>query len=585
MAKLSKAELETLAERHRQVLFYGTPEMGYADSGFWTFLNYVYTKDAHGKSSKDTIKKLMGDDAEYLVTVFLYMLACDRLAIPKSRQMRMSWATTAFAVWHTMTAPYRLTIYQTKKETDAFAMVSEGSKNPTAGRMDFIIQHLPAWLADPNVVSGRGNQVGGLNFTPGRHDSQSGAGIPWYGSAIKAIPQGGDQVRQYTPSLFISDESAFQDEFASSMVALQAATTGGGKWMAVSSVQAGSSFNKMVLESKEGRSPDEIIHPTVMTGLRAFGLKFPKGLRSWQTPSKVWCLEVHYSADPAKDPARDGAEWWMDAQQGYVGGLESSGWKTEMEIDYNAGGGGPVFPFLTSKASPVFIPRPSMDEVIGSHTIYAGYDDGANAPSAFAVWSFDKDGKAYAVWELYEPCVDMGAFVAKMKRCPYWDHIKYIVCDPAITAKNQRVANGNRSVHELFSDYGIRFVPGRRDVDVPQARRMISEYWSDPVNPRAFITDACPNGQREFMDLRWDRIESESTAAKHDDPDRIRQKNNHFCDATFYLFDTRPRVWQPEAPKRDPRLTFNDLLEQAERKSRLERTRSGRAQLMRGGWR
>ena len=43
--------------------------MGYADSGLWTFLNYVYTKDANGKSAKDTVKLLMADNPEYLVKI------------------------------------------------------------------------------------------------------------------------------------------------------------------------------------------------------------------------------------------------------------------------------------------------------------------------------------------------------------------------------------------------------------------------------------------------------------------------------------------------------------------------------------
>jgi hypothetical protein len=273
------------------------------------------------------------------------------------------------------------------------------------------------------------------------------------------------------------------------------------------------------------------------------------------------------------------------ALQGYVGGRESSGWKTEMEIDYNAGGGAPVFPFLSSASSPVFIGHKSHDWVRDNLKLYAGYDDGANAPSAFVVWGFDADGVAYAVWELYRPCIDIAAFVDDMKRCPYWDQINYIVCDPAITSKTQRTASGLKSVHELFGDYGVRFSPGRRDVDVPQARRMISEFWSDPINPKAFVTSACPHLQKELMDLRWDRNLSEAVAMRREEPEKIRQKNNHACDATFYLFDTRPRVFMPAGPAKPKKMVFNDLLVQADTKARLERTRYGRKQLMGRGWR
>jgi hypothetical protein len=138
MARMKDSEIARIAEWQKAIQFVGTPEQGYTDSGLWSFLPLVYTKDSH--DSDKPVKPLMEDSPTYMVIVFLYMLACQVLAVPKSRQMRLSWATTAFSVWHTMTAAYRHTIYQTKKEDDAFAMVSQGSKNPAAGRMDFIIQ-------------------------------------------------------------------------------------------------------------------------------------------------------------------------------------------------------------------------------------------------------------------------------------------------------------------------------------------------------------------------------------------------------------------------------------------------------------
>ena len=583
MPKLGKQDRAKLERRHARIQHYGTPELGYADSGLWVFLNYVYTKDSHGKSAKDTIKLLMQDAPEYLVVVFLYMLACPVLAIPKSRQMRLSWATTAFSVWHTMTAPYRHTIYQTKKEDDAYAMVSQGAKNPAAGRMDFIIQHLPGWLADPNIASGRGNLSGALAFSPHARDRLSGADIPWYGSSINAIPQGAHQVRQYTPSLFISDESAFQEEFEASMIALRPAVAGGGKAICISSVDAGSAFNRMVLETRDGEPMPEKIHPDVARGLKAFGLEWPKGLRSWETPSGVWCLETHYSADPAKDPKREGSQWVVDAVKGYVGGFESVGWRTEMEIEYSAGGGEPVFPFI-KRGCPIFRPRPSVDEILGSGNIYSGYDDGANNESAFVQWWFDRHGHPWSIFELYEPAEDVGLFVKKMKDSPFWEANKYTVCDPAITAKTQRTASGIRSVNELFSDHGVGFVPGRRGCDVVQARRMISDYWSDKDNPRAFLTEATPNLSDELMGLRWERHISEAVAGRKNAPERIRQKSNHACDATFYLFDTRPSLWV--APIQKPKgMTAGDLLDLADRKERLGKTRYGRKLIATGGWR
>jgi len=562
MPAVTEQDRDRLLEMHKAIQFYGTPENGYTDSGFWRFLRYVYTKDSH---DDQPVKPLMADAPEYLVVVFLYMLACEVLAVPKSRQMRLSWATTAFSVWHTMTNSHRHTIYQTKKEEDAFAMVSQGHKNPQSGRMDFIIQNLPEWLRDPNIKSGSGNQVGKLTFSPDRLDD-NGFEVPWYGSAINAIPQGAHQVRQYTPSLMVSDESAFQEEFEASMIAARPAVAGGGKVICVSSVDSGSAFNRMVLESETGDIPEHQVHPAVARGLELLGMEWPRGMKSWETPSGVWCLEVHYTADPDKDPARNGAAWVSDAVRGYVGGFESSGWKTEMEIDYNAGGGDPVFPFIANPAHPIFSRSVSVDEAIGTMNIYAGFDYGARNPAALEIWGFPKTGNPISLGEVYEPCVHVDKFTAKMKQSPYWEHIRYIVCDPSIMAKTQQTATGLRSIAELFADHGVVFKKGRRGADVPIALRFLSEYWADPLNPGAYIDHvATPALAQEVMDLRWDRHLSAGLDARKNAPERIRDKNNHAWDATSYLFDSRPSSWVAPIKKRAGGIVFQDLLDKADR--------------------
>ena len=548
MSKLTAAQITKIHGLMADVQFYGTAEKGYTDSGLWKMLPHIYTKDSHDKDHP--VKPLMGDYADYMKVVFLYMLACPVLAIPKSRQIRMSWMSCAFSVWYSMTAPYRHVVYQTKKEEDAFAQTTQGHKNPGDGRMDFIVQRLPAWLCDPNITSGKGNQVGVLTFSP-REQDQSGVNIPWYGSKINAIPQGAHQIRQYTPSLIVSDESAFQEEYGPSMIAAKPAVTGGGRLISVSSVDAGSAFNQTVLESPSGEPEWGQIHPDVQRGLDLLGLEWPKGLRSRRTPSGTWVLEVHYSADPAKDPEREGAAWLAEAVKGYVGGFESTGWKTEMEINYNAGGGEPVFPFLTPD-SPIFVPEIPVKEALERFRFYAGFDYGTVNPAHFGVWGFQTDGKAYKVWELHEPCTNLYDYVAKMKQCPYYDRIEYKVCDPSIMSKTQRNRDGDLvTIHEQFSEAGVHFMRGTRGADVPHVVRLLSEYWDDPLNPKLFITRSCPNTIREYMGLKWAEHTSEAVAQRSNKKETIRDKDNHSFDADAYLFDTQPSGYVAKERKVD----------------------------------
>ena len=580
MSKLNASQIRRIHDLQAEVQVYGTPEMGYTDSGLWKFLKHVKTKDSHDHDNP--VKRLMADSAVYMIVVFLYMLACPVLAIPKSRQIRMSWMSCAFAIWHTMSGKYRHTVYQTKKEEDAFAQTTQGAKNPADGRMDFIIQHLPGWLSDPNVVSGRGNQVGVLTFSQADMSSE-GVRIPWKGSKINAIPQGAHQIRQYTPSLIVSDESAFQEEYGPSMVAAKPAVTGGGRIISVSSVDAGSAFNQMVLESPSGEPEWGEIHPDVQRGLDLLGIEWPKGLRSRRTPSGTWVLEVHYSADPAKDPERDGAAWIADAVKGYVGGFESTGWKTEMEIDYNAGGGEPVFPFLTPD-SPIFVPEIPVDEALSRFRFYAGFDYGSVNPSHFGVWGVEPSGTAYKVWELHEPCVNLGDFVARMKRCPYWGRLEYKVCDWSMMNKTQRNRDGDLvTIHEQFEEHGVHFVRGKRGADIPHILRLKSEYWSDPTSPKAYITAACPHTRQEYANLRWAEHASQAVELRSNKKEKVRDKDNHSFDADAMLFDTEPSGHVEKERKIDWNsrpLTMDSMFKEMEARDLASQIRTGGISVM-----
>jgi hypothetical protein len=316
----------------------------------------------------------------------------------------------------------------------------------------------------------------------------------------------------------------------------------------------------------------------VQTALDILGMEMPKGMRSWRTPSGFWVLEVHYTADPRKDPARDGAAWFAEAVKGYIGGTESPGWKTEMEIDYAAGGGDPVFPFAVP-GSPIFVDGFRPTEIKGRMRFYAGYDYGARNPSAFIVWGADEKGDIHAVWELYEPCLDIRQHVEKIKRCPYWDMIEAVICDPSITARNQQTASGVKSLSEQFADYGLYLSPGRRGADVPAAHLFLTRYWADPTRPKAFITKACPNLWKEVRDLRWAKHISPAVEMRKNDPERIRDKDNHAWVATAYVVDAGlPAFVRPTRPKPGA-MTFGRAASELKMIADRERRRRGGIQV------
>lgn len=108
------------------------------------------------------------------------------LLIAKSRQMMASWFACAMILWICLTKNAKRVGWQSKKSDDADQMLER--IYGLYGRLpEFVRQKHPA---DRKFLS--------LYF-------------PATDCNIHAIPQGPDQVRSYTWSLFVSDEMAFQE--------------------------------------------------------------------------------------------------------------------------------------------------------------------------------------------------------------------------------------------------------------------------------------------------------------------------------------------------------------------------------------
>jgi hypothetical protein len=141
------------------------------------------------------------------------------LLVAKSRQLTVTWLFSGLALHHAMFHPARLAFWQSKKEEDS---------NATLERIHVMWQKLPdfmkAWQPCKQTYCL-------LKFPRNR-------------SNIRGIPQGADQIRQYTPSLVVSDETAFQEEVDKVMAAIAPTKP---KFVGISSA-APSYFQYMVLD-------------------------------------------------------------------------------------------------------------------------------------------------------------------------------------------------------------------------------------------------------------------------------------------------------------------------------------------------
>ena len=533
----------------RQIAFYGTPEKRYADSGFWKFARLVQTKDEHDRDNP--VKSLDLDKFQYMNVVWLHMLHLNRMLMPKSRQVRMSWAAAIFSAWYVRTAPHRLVIYQSMKDDDATLMVSRGKDDPVGGRISFIEHHLPWWLKDYNIVSGKGNRVGELIYTP-KLSSDQGIVIPWTGSRVIAVPQGANQVRGKVPSLYIGDEAGLWDDFRETWGAVAPAVRSGdgtSKMFALSSVYAGSQYNDAILE---GLDPDEgggvqIEYtgiPEMAEIIKGFpGERLPRGMQSFVTPSGMPVLETHYASDPDKRPETERGQRWIDeAAKDYIGGTASADWRREMEIDYYASGGLLVFSMLSDPKCKVWHAPLTPTQVIGMELkLGAGYDYGALNPSAFVVWGQAPDGRWYAIDEIYEPCHNYIDHARKIKSNKWFASrlLSAVVCDPQLSAEDQQTGRGKASMLSLFREQGLNMVPGRKGADLSLVQ-LLRYWWRDPQNPEAFICENCWNLKRELQRLKWQTYTGK-VALNKNLPEKIVNKHNHIFDASAYYLDTRPK--------------------------------------------
>lgn len=171
--------------------------------------NYVKTIDEH--DTVDPIKPLPMEK-QYLQDMASLLLSEKLLLIEKSRQMLITWILCAYALWIAQFHEGRRVAIQSKKEADANAILD---------RCKFIYKQEPDFLKIKHKAN---EQMAYCKFEFGKQNS-----------IITAIPQGSEQLRQYTFSLIVSDEMAFQEKNEEAYIAAMPTIKGGGQFIGASS--------------------------------------------------------------------------------------------------------------------------------------------------------------------------------------------------------------------------------------------------------------------------------------------------------------------------------------------------------------
>ena len=184
------------------------------------FLSFVWTMDEH--DSEKPFKRFPGPETHpYLWYIAREWYENPLIVVAKSRQMLATWLFASLFLWDAAFHRGRRIFFQSKKEDDAAAILM---------RTKGILQRLPETIR------------------PRHHFRKTCLSFYQHDSEIKAIPQGGDQIRSYTASGILADEAAFQPEFAEAFAAAQPTIQGGGRFTVLSSANPG--FFEMLYKDK-----------------------------------------------------------------------------------------------------------------------------------------------------------------------------------------------------------------------------------------------------------------------------------------------------------------------------------------------
>jgi len=283
-----------------------------------------------------------------------------------------------------------------------------------------------------------------------------------------------------------------------------------------------------------------------------------KGLKYWKNPkNKFNILMLHYSADPLKDPERNGKEWYKNEKEGTL----KIDWLKEYEIDFLTKSGKLVFgpEFCDFDPKTHFINSFELPE---PYELLLSLDFGQRNPTAAYVGIWTEDNVLYIVDEYYKPALpsvssremfkefeylmggNLEGKTLREKRMIALNTFQVRVIDPSTRAKNRVKKEGYEdipySIIEEFYDHGWEFDPANNDLNAGITR--IREYFQLNSDNKAHLyifKDKCPYLCWELQNYRYKEL-TEIQEKTRNEPEEPVKKNDHGVDALRYLIMTRP---------------------------------------------
>ena len=210
------------------------------DDPLYWFTHFCNTYDPHDrrqpiKPFRNVLDPEHPDYMGYLAELIRVIHEENRLLIPKSRQMLVTWTVVGYFVWESIAKPMSYTFFQARKEGDA-GWGSEG-KDARGGGFETVpgLSH----LARAKTIFENMPYKFNLKISCPKEPPQI---IFSNGSRLHAVSQDSDAFRQYTATGIFADEAAFQEKARRAFTAAMPVLDAGSKYIAVSSVNGKDEF-------------------------------------------------------------------------------------------------------------------------------------------------------------------------------------------------------------------------------------------------------------------------------------------------------------------------------------------------------
>lgn len=358
------------------------------DDPIYWFENHCFTQDQHRMDLKARRFPKCSEEP-YLYDIIEMFHTRTKIAVPKSRQMMLSWVAVAYLLWATEFHRNVWTFFVSLKRSHAVKLVQ---------RAKFIYSYQgfrPAVLSLVHHIERVRKDIGAAhNFPFYPPTDEFAAGNREMMSLIEGLSQDPEEIRMNTATYVMYDEDAFQPDSSKSHRAIFPALGDVGSIFDISTPNGKNHFYLKVFDIEDEQEPVKSELP----------LEIRRGLHIWENQENGYTIiRTHYTADKYKDPNRvvcdicghdqdirvnfskgkcpvkdcpgklvDYGRRWKKKTKA---GMTEEDWQQEEEINFEVKRGKRVFPAFRKEihARPFEIPPHSL--------LYRGWDFGRHHPA------------------------------------------------------------------------------------------------------------------------------------------------------------------------------------------------------------